>query len=209
MALRKVAIRTRNIPSNSGVSGEGLPGQFEITVTDDAVGRQVEDAFRRSSDRQFEGITSHAVTHQRREDELTVREEDTGLFKKLSADGFFNVKGRKTEADEQIFNLLLHIQKTLPANEQESFFTGDGLGWGLLADVSEHHKPGPILEDDLGRGQMSDYLRRIGSILPFIPESERVRFLSEDTPILLRESKNYREFLEKTVPYLRKHAGKV
>lgn len=201
---RNVEITTWHMPSSSSRLPPDVPDVFNLTITDNPLGGQVEYAFRRGSDERFESAASHAAAHQLYQDETTVHAADTALFKKLLADRFFDVKKPRMEPEEQTFNLLRGIQKALPDYGVDSFFTKDGLGGRLLAEVVENHKPGPQLGEHLGGGQASDYLRRIGSLLPFMPGQDRIKFLAGDVPRLLKESGSYLGFLEKTASYLPK-----
>jgi len=183
----------------------------EIHVSDDALGREIEHAFRHNVvDERFDHIMSHAIDHMRRDEELRLADGDRALFESLQSTGFFRLDGlkRKTVPDEQNFNMLLRIRAALPEDERASFFTEKGLGGGLLSGVGGKHRLGVPLDDGAGRGLTPDYLRRIVSILPFIPAGDRKAFVSEDVPRILDGSKTYREFLENTMPYVEKHVRK-
>lgn len=200
MALRKVKIQLDS-------------REKEIELTDDALGKEIERAFKfHLIDERFDQLMAHALEHQRREDELTLRKEDAGLFARVKSSGFFKLEGVKSKfaPDEQNFNLLMRVRNALPAGEQESFFTKEGLGGRLLAEVARQHHIGGITDlDDSSKGAIPDYLRRIGSIINIIPEPQRRDFLTVELPKLLDKSKSYREFLENTVPYVEKHLKRL
>ncbi|MFH1403481.1 MAG: hypothetical protein ABIH11_04350 [Candidatus Altiarchaeota archaeon] len=198
MPLKKVTIRTTHWRRDDDAA-------FDLIVSDTRLGNDIEHAFRSASDRKFDALAEHAVVHQRFQDENVLHQDDSLMFNRLTEDGFFDTGVRRPESDVQVFNLLRRIQQFVPESDRESFFTRDGVGGRLLATVREHQKLGPPPVEDVGRGHVSDYLRRVGSILPFMPESDRRGFLSKEVPEVLAASTSYVDFLERTMPYVRKY----
>ena len=199
MTVRKI----RRVPINFGKEVK------EVELTDDAIGREAEKGLRSYRSGKYEAAMEHAALHQRRDEELTLHKEDEPLFTGLMESGFFNLgKRNRFESEVAHFNFLRRIQGFLPENARGDFFSEDGLGSRLLHDVAENRHHAPNMHRDMGDGWTSDYLRRIGSIVPLMPESERIGFLSNDVPQVLRRSNTFPEFLENTMPYVDRYVRK-
>jgi hypothetical protein len=190
------------------------PLDVALRLVPGAIGNQIRHAVKHGGGQKFDLVMEHAMSHQERKDEMSLSQDERTLFDGLNSAGFFSFGQKRVfEAFEPQMRHLLSMRGLLPASEHEGFFSPEGQGRRLLAQVNAAHKIGrPTIED--GRsGFVADYLRRIETIMRFVPQDERLRFVSDDIPRALSESQDYASFLGNTMPfvdrYVRGETGKT